>query len=208
MKFRYPLKFNLLLMGYLFFSCATTNYYTGKTLESGQSTLTPAIDNLLIVKDSKVQKKDIVFTPSFGYAKGFPARFEAGVRYYIPYLLEFNIRKQLNPLDFKWFDISANFHTGFLFSGVDEISAPYFKYGATISKEINRVQPYCSYFYTTNFPYEEDEKPTGFNSISFGLAFPWKSALVFPEINYFSSINGDHNYFTFGIGLRTSLNND
>jgi len=188
--------------------CVTTNYYTGRTLEQGETVLTPGVDNLIwIEKDEGVVEKDISFSISFGVATGLPWRFETGIRGYFPYIYEANLRHQINPRSFEWFDISANFHMGVVFSeDFDELSSPYYKFGLTLSKEIERFQPYISYYINPNYRSQSDwDDISEYSIICFGLAIPFKNDLIFPECNYYTSNHGENGFFTFGIGLRASL---
>jgi len=139
---------SLLLIFLIISSCITTNYYTARTLEKGKTVLTGGVDNLIwIEEDEGIVDKNLSFSLSLGVATGLPWRFETGIRGYFPYIYEANLRHQLNPREFEWFDISANGHIGVSFSEeFEEVSDPYFKYGLTISKEILNIQPYVSYY--------------------------------------------------------------
>lgn len=196
------------LFEFIFTGCMTTNYYTGRTLEKGKAAITPGLDNLILFKENggNIQKK-LFFSPSLGYARGLPLNFETGIRVYFPYVLEANIRNQLNPRTFDLFDVSANFHTGIIFAkGFEEVSHPYFKYGLTISKEIATVQPYLSYYFNKGFMDENNSDAlSDFPTICFGLAIPYKDDLIFPEFNYYKNRRGGNGIISFGIGLRASL---
>ncbi len=139
----------ILLIGvFLFISaCAKANYYSAQTLKRGERVLSPAIDNLFLYKTA-TKKYTFGMTPSFGYVHGLPYRFEAGLRLYLPYVLEGMVRRQLNPRDFELFEVSANMHFGirYLFNEDEaEVVDKYLKPGLTVSKEINRYQPYLGY---------------------------------------------------------------
>ncbi len=190
-------------------NCITTNYYTARTLEQGKTVMTPGVDNLIwIEEDEGIVKKDVAFTPSLGIATGLPWRFETGIRFYFPYVLEANLRQQLNPRTFKWFDLSANFHMGVCFvDDFEDISEPYYKYGFTISKEILTLQPYLGYYLNNSFLMNGDSDDlSDYTVICFGLAIPFKGNLIFPEWNYYRNEDGDGGFFSFGLGIRASLN--
>jgi hypothetical protein len=188
--------------------CVTTNYYTARTLTEGETVLTPGVDNLVwIENDGKVVEKHFSFSVSLGVATGLPWRFETGLRGYFPYIYEANIRHQINPSSFKIFDISANFHTGIVFTEkFKDISHPYIKYGLTVSKEIASFQPYLSYFLSTNYIIENStNEAADYSIICFGIAIPFKTDFIFPECNYYRLHQGAAGYFSLGIGLRVSL---
>lgn len=54
------LKFKIIFMALLFIlvinSCLTTNYYTARTLDKGETVLTPGLDNLLIDSSEEAQR--------------------------------------------------------------------------------------------------------------------------------------------------------
>jgi len=199
----------IILVAFILSGCITTNYYTARTLDKGTVVLTPGVDNLVwIENDGDVVDKDLSFTVSFGIAVGLPWRFETGIRGYYPYIYEANIRHQLNPKSFKLFDISANFHMGYIFSdGFEDVSPPYYKYGITVSKEIKRFQPYFSY-YLNNSYFINGESDNGYDYtiFCFGLAIPNHDDLIFPEINYYKNEVSGVSYYSIGIGLRTAIN--
>jgi hypothetical protein len=199
----YPLFCLVLLSG-----CITTNYYTGRTLEQGKTVVTPGVDNLvLITRDEGVIEKDLSFSLSVGVATGLPWRFETGIRTYFPYIWEANLRHQLNPRSFDWFDLSANFHAGVIFSEkFDDVAPPYYKYGFTISKEIFTLQPFVGYYWNNKFEFERDSERNDFEIICFGIAIPFRDDLIIPECNYYRSPSGDFHIYSIGIGLRASLN--
>jgi hypothetical protein len=188
--------------------CITTNYYTARTLEKGKTVMTPGIDNLIWIEtDEGLIPKDVYFTPSLGFAAGLPWRLETGMRFYLPYILEANLRHQLNPSTFKLFDISVNVHVGAcLGNEMKYISHPYYKYGLTISKEIYTLQPYFSYYLNKN--YFVENKSDGlydFSIICFGMAIPLQDILIFPEWNYYTNIEADKGFLSFGMGARVPL---
>ena len=190
------------------FGCITTNYYTGQTLEEGETVVTPGLDNLVwITEDEGVVEKNLAFSISFGVATGLPWRLEAGIRGYFPYTYEANIRHQINPRSFDWFDLSANFHVGVTFTEeFEDISPPYYKYGITLSKEIDGFQPFVSYYWNKSYLVRKDSDDfSDYSIICFGLAIPFRDDLIIPECNYYTSKYGDKGFFTFGIGLRAML---
>lgn len=187
----------------LFCACATTNYYTAQVLEEDQSTITAGFDNLLWINSDE---KDVPFSPSFGYSRGFPRQVEAGIRYYLPCLLEANIRRQLNPETFHYFDASLNGHIGSVitFTSWKYLFIPYFKIGATVSKEFGKVQPFFSCYFNTNYTLEyEYEETLTCPSISFGIAIEHKKALFIPEFNYFKDSEMEKPIIMFGVGIRS-----
>ena len=100
-----PLVFPLLSL--LLTGCiATTNYYSGRTAPSGTWVATPGADNILIgnpeEEDFFIDKDEPLYL-SIGFARGLPRRFEVGARYYIPYMLESNLRWQMTPRTLKRF---------------------------------------------------------------------------------------------------------
>ena len=189
-----------------FASCITTNYYTGRTLESGKTVVTPGADNLILIESREgVVEKDMAFSVSMGIATGLPWRFEIGLRNYFPYILEANIRHQINPRSFELFDLSANFHAGVVFSPeFDDVSEPYYKYGFTLSKEIFTLQPFVSYYLNNQFEFERLAQRTDFEIICFGIGIPFKGDLIIPECSYYRSPSGV-NFYSIGIGVRADL---
>ena len=201
-------KLCILVFSVILFRCATTNYYTAQTLDQGQTVLTPGVDNLLLIVDNEgIIKKDFSFSPSLGIATGLPFRFETGIRSYFPYVLEANLRQQINPRTFKHFDISINGHMGvFISNELRSLSDPYFKYGLTLSKETGSVQPFISYYLNTNYAFKnETEKAINYSIVCFGIAFKHNQDLVIPEFNYYKSANGIKGILSFGIGIRACL---
>jgi len=189
-------------------NCATTNYYTAQTLEKGQTVFTPGIDNLfLFVDDEGIVDKKLTFSPSFGIATGLPFRFETGIRAYFPYVLEANLRHQINPRTFKLFDLSINGHMGIIFADeYKSFSDPYYKYGMTLSKEIGIVQPFISYYLNKNYAFrDETDIATNYSIICFGLAFSRGPDLIIPEFNYYKDANSETGIISFGIGIRALL---
>ena len=197
---------NLLFCLIVLSGCITTNYYTGRTLEQGKTIVTPGVDNLVLVtEDVGVVEKKLSFSLSVGVATGLPWRFETGIRTYFPYIWEANLRHQLNPRSFDWFDISANFHTGVIFTEkFDDVAPPYYKYGLTISKEILTLQPFVGYYWNNKFAFDRDSERSDF--VILGIAIPFRDDLIIPECNYYRSPSGEFGIYSIGIGLRASLN--
>jgi len=189
-------------------ACITTNYYTARTLNKGETVMVSGLDNLfLILDEGGIVEKHLYFTPSVGFATGLPWRLETGMRFYLPYTLEANLRHQLNPRSFQWFDISFNFHSGIYFADeYKKISSANFKFGFTISKEIFRWQPYISYYLYKNYqPENNPDYSSDYTIVCFGIAIPFEDNLIFPEWNYLKNEHGDFGYYTFGLGFRVPL---
>ncbi|MCJ7813597.1 hypothetical protein MUP95_09820 [bacterium] len=198
----------ILLTIFLLSGCITTNYYSGRTLENGKTVLTPGVDNLIwIVEDQGIVNRHLYFNPSIGISRGLPSRFEIGIRTYFPFILEADLRHQINPRSFKWFDISANLHMGVYFANSFKwVSSPYYKYGLTISKEILCIQPYFGYYLNKNYLVKsETNNPFDYEIICFGLAIPYKNDTIYPECNYYKNTTGGKGFFAIGIGVRASL---
>ncbi|MBN1781142.1 hypothetical protein JW948_08470 [bacterium] len=193
-----------------FMRCSTFNYYSARTLKEGDSAISPGWDNLFLYDN---EDKEYIFglSPSLGYIYGLPYRCELGIRYNFPYVLEGMFRHQLNPESFKSFDISANMHFG---AGFHDFNTDihYIRPGITISKEIKRFQPYAGYYriipeYTKAD--EDDFRINARSAISFGLAFPYKKALIFPEMNYqYSGAGFSDGILLVGVGIRSSLGSE
>jgi hypothetical protein len=69
-----------------------------------------------IEEDKGVLDKNLKFSVSLGAETVLAWRFKTGIRAYFPFIYEANLRHQLNPRTFKWFDISANLHMGIIFA--------------------------------------------------------------------------------------------
>ena len=206
--------FLIVLMALFINRCATSNYYTAKTLKPDESAMNPGLDNLFLY-DTDEGDHAFSFTPSLGYIHGLPWRFETGAKIYFPYALEVMLRNQLTPRSFNSFDLSANLHYGLrYFIGKDEIDVwdQYLKYGMTISKEIAWIQPFLSYYrfipLTRDRYFLDSDKDYYIDSnFSAGLAiFSDKDYLVIPEINYqLTNSDFSEGLLYFGIGLRVSM---
>ena len=175
--------FLLLLFTLAIISCISTNYYTARTLDKGKTVLTPGLDNLL-AGSSADPKKEIVFTPGIGIARGLGYQLEAGVRYSFPFLLEGNVRYQVNPKSFKWFDLSANLNSGVFFrDNFRQLSNPFLKYGLILSKRIRSAEPFFSFYFINHFlPFDADNKEfVNYKNVTLGIALPvFKDNQLFP----------------------------
>ena len=73
--------------GILLPGCLTaTNYYTARTLPNGAISASPGVDNI-VVRDLETGENIDTEPPcsaSFGLARGFPYRTEAGIRVFLP----------------------------------------------------------------------------------------------------------------------------
>ena len=166
---------------------ATTNYYTGRTLEKGKMMISFGMDNILIQSaDQGLQvNKDMPVSPSLGLAGGLPHRFEAGLRWYFQKTFEGSFRWQINPRNFQYFDLSTNLHYGSF-----HLEANYFKYGFTLSKKIRRFEPFISHYWYANGDVGKlsDEDFSDIlktnRVLCFGMAVKVKEGFIIPEINY------------------------
>lgn len=196
----------LALMSLLMFSCiATTNYYTARTLNRGETVFTPGWDNLLLVScadEDEGKRWHFFLTPSLGLAAGVGYRMETGLRWYFPYVFDATFRVQLTPRSFRAFDLSVNGHVVGPF-----LMPPLFKYGATLSKEIRGWQPFLSYY--QYYPMRDRDGWDDFKTLPvlcFGLAIPFKQQLIIPEINYqFEADEFSRGYFLCSLGFRMPL---
>lgn len=118
------------------------------------------------------------------------------------------LRWQVNPKSFTAFDFSLNGHYGYAFHFTEYT---FYKYGVTLSKDVNGIEPYVSGYLYKFGVYEEDDIVNDFkesydhnHGLAFGIAFPFKKAKIYPEINYqfFRNHIGKGN-IVFGIGLRS-----
>ncbi len=189
---------------------ATSNYYTGKTLEKGETAVTGGFDNIVIqdAETHKIEKKDMLFTPTFGVAWGLPLRLELGLRWYLLKTFEGDLRWQLNPRTFQPFDLSFNFHYG-----IWEFETTYLKYGATLSKRVWKFEPSLSYFeyeYTGTIDFHGELSgllPSDFhaksNVLTIGLGYHLPNAILIPEANYqFAPNIHNKGVIYYGIGIR------
>ena len=176
-----------LLMISLLGCIATTNYYTGRTLDKGKMMISFGLDNIITqnTDEGLTFNKDMPVSPSLGLACGLPYRFEAGLRWYFQKTFEGSFRWQINPEKFRYFDVSTNLHYGSF-----HLEAEYFKYGLTVSKQLSRFEPFLSHYW-----YASGEKNTiadeDFSDIlktnrviSTGIAIGIKEGYIIPEINY------------------------
>ncbi len=179
--------FAFLLMISLLGCLATTNYYTGRTLEKGKMMISFGMDNIIIqsTDDGLTFNKDMPVSPSIGLALGLPYRLEAGVRWYYLKTFEGSFRWQINSRKFRYFDVSTNLHYGSF-----HLEAEYFKYGLTVSKQLGRFEPFISHYW-----YASGEMNTISDAdvsdiwktnrvVSTGLAIGIKEGYIIPEINY------------------------
>jgi hypothetical protein len=188
---------------------ATTNYYTGRTLEKGKAIISPGLDNIIIqsTDEGLSINKNMPFSPSFGFAVGLPYRFEVGLRWYFQKTFEGSFRWQINPRKFRYFDISTNLHYGSFY-----LQEKYFKYGLTVSKQLNRFEPFISHYWYSSGETNSLSNPD-FSDIwetnrvvSTGLAIQIKKGLIIPEINY-QYISGHFSdaLIFYSIGFRFDL---
>lgn len=186
---------------------ATTNYYTGKTLANKKMMLTGGFDNIIVhnYKGDFYPQDEIMIFPSVSLSRGFPKRFEAGLRWYFLKTFEGSVRWQVNPNNFNAFDLSTNLHYG-----TYNFFTNYFKYGLTLSKQLNQVEPYLSYYQYANGnitkPLDSDwDSFYNKNRVfSIGLSHSVKNwGYIVPEINFQVIGNDFKNTITFySIGFR------
>jgi hypothetical protein len=206
-----------MLLSWLLGGCvASSNYFTGRTLEEGKLSIGAGADDVVIKSsDSSVSvSKDGAFAPWFGAAYGLPLRLELGVRYFPVNFVEVSLRHQVNPLTFDVVDFSLNLHYAVQFAGYS-----YLKYGVTLSKNISEFEPYVHYaayhFMGSTASVFNDGFLSGASgkfidnnrSIGFGIALPLRQAKIFPEVNY-QYFGGDmkHGVWHVGIGIRVYPN--
>lgn len=186
---------------------ATTNYYTGRTAPDGVWVTTPGADDILIGNPEEEDffiEKDEPLYPSIGLARGMAHRFELGARWYIPYMLESNLRWQVTPRTMERFAMSANLHYG-----VIGIWAAYIKYGLTVSTDIWYLQPFTSFYLFRDGglfgdPDDDWEDLLKTNRVwTCGLGIEIPGGLLIPEVNYqYEGEDYDRGFLFFGIGLR------
>ena len=190
----------------------TSNFYSGRTLEENKYSLAIAADDLILTsKDNSITvSKSQPFTPSVAFAYGLPYRFESSIRYIPTRFIDFNLRDQINPRSFDFFDCSLNLDYATLVNNYS-----YLKYGATVSKSIHDFEPYVNYseykFINANSADVSDRFIVGIGqeivnrnrSLGFGIGIPLRKAKIYPEINYQDIGNGFNKAIVhFGIGFR------
>lgn len=206
----------ILLMFALCGCVASSNFYTGRTLEEKKFSLGFGADDIVTksTDNSIVVSKDKPLIPSISVAYGLPLRLEASLRYYPTSFFEGTLREQVNPRSFDIFDCSLNFSYASLIGGYS-----YLKYGISVSKNIQEFEPYVhysSYYYmgaakgdfSDNFLSSVTDDFINHNhSIGFGIALPLRHAKIYPEANYQyfeNTLRGG--LWHFGIGFRADLN--
>jgi hypothetical protein len=205
------------MLGWLLCGCvASSDYYTGRTLEEGKFSIGAGADDVAVKSsDSEVSvSKNKPFAPWFGVAYGLPLRLEVGARYFPVNFLELSLRDQVNPRTFDFVDFSLNLHYAVQFVGYS-----YLKYGVTLSKNISEFEPYVHYsayhFMGSTSLVFDDSFLSGVaghfiddnRSMGIGIALPVQGTKIFPEVNY-QYFGGDIKYglWHFGIGIRVYPN--
>jgi hypothetical protein len=123
---------------------ASGSYYSARTIEPNKFALGFGADDI-ILKDSKTSSssigisKDLPFAPSIGFVYGLPLNLETGFRWYPVRFVEASLKEQVNPKTFNLVDGSIDLSYAGL---IGEYS--YIKYGATISKNINKIKALCT----------------------------------------------------------------
>ncbi|HVO75533.1 MAG TPA: hypothetical protein VMT35_16000 [Ignavibacteriaceae bacterium] len=207
----------VLLMVLNIYSCApSSNFYSGRTLEENKLAITAGADDIILKsnENSLTISKDSPFAPSVGAAYGLPLRLEAGLRWYMPRVLEVSLREQVNPRDFEIFDGSFNFTFGHVFEGYS-----YLRYGISLSKNINEFEPSLHYSFYSFVGATESDFADSFISgatkefinknrvIGFGLGIPVRGIKFFPEVDYqYYNNNFSSGLWHFGIGVRIYTN--
>ncbi len=199
-----------------FFLCgcvASSNFYSGRTLEEGKYSIGVGADDIAMKSsdNSFSVSKNSPFVPSVGGAYGLPWRFEIGMRYYLVNLLGLSLRHQVNPRSFDLVDLSLNLQYDLRFGQYSDL-----RYGATLSKNIHEFEPYVHYtayhFIGSTTDVLQDSFISGVAEtfvnqnrlIGLGVALPLqKKAKIYPEVNY-QYFGGDlsHGLWHFGIGFR------
>ncbi len=199
-----------------FFLCgcvASSNFYSGRTLEEGKYSIGVGADDIAMKSsdNSLSVSKNSPFVPSVGGAYGLPWRFEIGMRYYLVNLLGLSLRHQVNPRSFDLVDLSLNLQYDLRFGQYSDL-----RYGATLSKNIHEFEPYVHYtayhFIGSTTDVLQDSFISGVAEtfvnqnrlIGLGVALPLqKKAKIYPEVNY-QYFGGDlsHGLWHFGIGFR------
>ena len=175
---------------------SVSNYYTGKVLPENDYSLS------IIANKSTIDDEDIIVSPAVDFAYGLPYDFEMGFKYTPISLFETYLRYQITPKEFRVFDCSANLHYG-----QNLIVPGYIKYGITLSKEMEIVEPYVHYSFYRNLskPNEENIKLTSDvnNSVGFGISIQVKKIKIMPEINWqYSTKDIKQNITHFGVAIK------
>jgi len=158
--------------------------------------LSPGLDYIAIFKYAELRLlKEPLAVPALGIHYGLTNQLELGLRGFMPYTLEAIARYQLTPRNCKFFDLSANLH-----SGSSKIKyLPYLKFGFLIGKRIWFLEPFVGIFWYDPFEREYGNS----RAIKFGFGFPWRGATVIPEINWqFGNSNIKDGIGFFSIGFR------
>jgi hypothetical protein len=180
---RHLVLFTLALSVYYSGCVVTPNYYTGKTLRDGEKIISGGIDNIYIADRESLEKNETQtpFTVSFGFARGFPHRFEAGIRYLPPTLFDTNLRWEVTPDRFTAGDLSLNGH---LLTFLPYLV--YGKYGLSLSKDIRGFEPlvnYYQYIHVQGLERSFRNERTGaplYRTVGIGLAIPIPHAQINP----------------------------
>jgi len=189
-----------ILLSYSLFDCASANYYTGETLEDGESVVILGLEYINPADQEEVGNLPVPCTVSLGYAQGFPDKFELGLGIIIPLFIEGRIRYEFTPKDNRFINMSFNAH--FVKALIE---APYFQYGITASRAIGPVTPFLSYYQYSGFgiPEDWDFQSLNMQTISFGMTIPVEGQYLVPEINYqFTDDDISNGWPVYGIGLR------
>jgi len=194
----------------------SSNYYSGRTLEENKFSFGFGADDIVIksATPSIEISKDKPFSPSMAISYGLPLRLEAGARFFPPKFLELSLRHQVNPRDFDIIDGSVNVTYARLFGGYS-----YIKYGATVSKNINELEPYVHYSFYKFIGADKgdfsDSFTTGYTDdvinrnrvIGFGIALPLHKAKLYPEVDYqYFGSSLKNGLWHVGIGFRVYVN--
>ena len=195
---------------------ATSNFYSGRTLEENKFSIGFGADDIVLKSSDKsvTVSKDGPLAPSIIAAYGLPLRLEIGMRYYPVNFVEASLRHQVNPRSFNVIDLSLNLHYALRLGGYS-----YIKYGVTLSKNIDEFEPYIHYsayrFVGATTSIFDDSFISGAaetfvnnnRSVGFGIALPVRRAKLYPELNY-QYFGGDfsHGLWHFGIGVRVCTN--
>ena len=174
------------------------NYYTGKTLEDGESVVIAGLEYVDLEFVDNVAGPP--FTVSLGYAEGFPHKFEFGIGVVVPLFFEGTMRYEFTPRGNRFINMSFNSH---LVKGIN--IPPYLKYGITASREIGLATPILSYYQYSLYGKSETSHFNNMQTISFGVAIPIKGAYLIPEVDYqFSKddISDGWPVYVYGIGIR------